>query len=305
MATTKTNFAFELLLLLTLATLWGASYTFIKIGVETIPPITLIAARTLIAGAILLAVIGWRGLSLPRDAATWRRFVLQACLNSVFPFTMIAWAERTIDAGVAAILNSTTPIFAFLLTALITRHEPSTARRFLGVVAGLTGTTLIIGFEALRGVCEQLVPQIAIVIATICYAGAAIFGKSFKDLDPIIPAAGSLISGAILLIPASLIIDQPWTLTPSPQSLIALLCLSAFSTALAFAIYFRLIQTLGSVGATAQAYVRVPVGVAIGVLFLGETLSSTVWGGLVCIILGVAAMTIPARRILPAALVKG
>ncbi|WP_373413573.1 DMT family transporter [Ensifer aridi] len=304
-AAAKTNIACELLLLLALATLWGASYTFIKIGVETIPPITLIAARTLIAAAILLAVIGWRGLSLPRDAATWRRLLFQACLNSVLPFTLIAWAERTIDAGVAAILNSTTPIFAFLLTALITRHEAVTTRKFVGVVAGLTGTSLVIGLEAFRGIGDQLAAQIAVVIATVCYAGAAIFGKGFKDLDPIIPAAGSLISGAALLVPASLIVDQPWTLTPSAQSLTALLGLSVFSTALAFAIYFRLIQTLGSVGATAQAYVRVPIGVAIGVLFLGETLSATAWLGLGCVILGVAAMTMPAGRAVPAVVPKG
>ena len=293
----RTNAGLDLLLLLVLATLWGASYTFIKIGVETIPPVTLIAGRTLIAGAILLAVIKWRSLSLPSDAATWRRFLFQACLNSVFPFTLIAWAERTIDAGVASILNSTTPIFAFLLTALITRHEPVSARRFLGVVAGLTGTSLIIGVEAFGGLGNQLTAQFAVVVATICYAGAAIFGKSFKSLDPIMPAAGSLISGAVLLIPASLVIDRPWTLAPSTQSLMALLFLSAFSTALAFVIYFRLIRTLGSVGATAQAYLRVPVGVAIGVLFLGETLAPTAWIGLGCVVLGVAAMTLPARRV--------
>lgn len=135
----RPRLALELLLLVALATLWGASYTFIKIGVETIPPVTLIAARTLIAGTVLLALIAWRGLTLPRDGAMWRRFLFQACLNSVVPFTLIAWSERTTDAGVAAILSSTTPIFAFLLTALITRHEPVTARKFLGVLAGIAG----------------------------------------------------------------------------------------------------------------------------------------------------------------------
>ena len=109
----------ELALLLALATLWGASYSFIKLGVATIPPITFIAARTLIAGAVLLAIIGLRGPAMPRDATTWRRFLFQACLNSVLPFTLIAWAERSIDAGLAVILNSTTPIFTFLLTAAI------------------------------------------------------------------------------------------------------------------------------------------------------------------------------------------
>jgi drug/metabolite transporter (DMT)-like permease len=113
------------------------------------------------------------------------------------------------------------------------------------------------------------------------------------------PAAGSLLCGAAVLIPVSLVVDQPWTLRPSATSALALLALAVFSTALAFAIYFRLIRTLGSVGATAQAYVRVPIGVAIGVVFLGETLSATASLGLACVVVGVAAMTIPSRTASP------
>lgn len=292
----KTNTTTELALLVVLATLWGASYTFIKIGVETIPPITLIAIRTLIAGLILVAVLRWRGLKLPADPATWAKFLFQACLNSAIPFTLIAWAERSIDAGLAAILNSMTPIFAFLLTVLITRHESVTVRKLFGVVAGLAGVCLIIGMQALNGLGDQLWAQFAVVAATICYAGAAIFGKSFKDLDPMMPAAGSLICGAAILIPLSLVADRPWTLSPSTDSMLALLALSVFSTALAFAIYFRLIHTLGSVGVTAQGYVRVPVGVTIGVVFLGETVTTTAGIGLVCVIAGVVAMTMPGLR---------
>jgi drug/metabolite transporter (DMT)-like permease len=292
----KTDLKLELALLLVLATLWGASYTFIKLGVATIPPVTLIAARTLIAGGLLLALIRWRGLNLPRDAATWRRFLIQACLNSVVPFTLIAWAERTVDAGLATILNSTSPIFAFLLTAVMTRHEPVTARRLFGVIAGLCGICLIIGVQAFYGLGRELWAQLAIVAATICYAGAAIFGRNFKGLDPIMPAAGSLLCAAAVLVPVSLLVDRPWALEPSVRSMLALLGLAVISTALAFVIYFRLVQTLGSVGTTAQSYLRVPIGVAICVLFLGETPTPTAWAGLVCVIVGVAAMTIPVRR---------
>jgi drug/metabolite transporter (DMT)-like permease len=288
--------AVDFALLVLLATLWGASYTFIKLGVATIPPITLIAARTLIAGLLLLVIMRWRGLSLPGDIATRRRFLFQACLNSVIPFTLIAWAERSLDAGLATILNSTSPIFTFLLTLAITRHEPVTARKLFGVLAGMAGICLIVGVQALGGLGEQLAAQIATVVATICYAGAAIFSRGFKGLDPMAPAAGSLLSGAAILIPVSLVVDRPWTLAPSTGSLLALLGLSIFSTALAFVIYFRLIQTLGSVGTTAQAYLRVPIGVALGVLFLGEGLSSTAWIGLGCVVIGVAAMTIPAGK---------
>jgi len=286
----------ELALLLALSTLWGASYTFIRIGVATIPPLTLIAARTLIAGLILMAILRLRGLELPKSREVWGRFLVQACLNSVIPFTLIAWAEQTIDAGLATILNSTSPIFAFLLAVLITRHEAVTGRKLLGVLAGLIGTCLIVGTEALAGIGHQLWAQIAIVAATLCYAGAALFGRNFKGLDPMMPAAGSLICGAVILLPISLMVDRPWTLHPSASSVFALIGLSVFSTALAFVIYFRLVQTLGAVGTTAQAYMRVPIGVAIGVLFLDEKLGQTAWIGLICVVIGVIAMTWPARK---------
>jgi drug/metabolite transporter (DMT)-like permease len=291
------NMAVELALLLLLAALWGGSYTFIKLGVATIPPVTLIAARTLIAGLLLLVVMGARGVRLPRDAATWRRFLFQACLNSVVPWTLIAWAERSLDAGLATILNSTSPIFTFFLTLAVAGREAPTLRKLFGVACGMAGICLIVGVQAFGGLGEQLIAQIATVVATICYAGGAIFSRGFKGLDPMAPAAGSLLCGAAILVPVSLVVDRPWTLAPSSSSVVALLALAVFSTAVAFVLYFRLIQTLGSVGTTSQAYLRVPIGVALGVVLLGETLSPTAWIGLGCVVMGVAAMTIPARKL--------
>jgi len=289
----------ELALLLLLATLWGASYSFIKLGVATIPPITLIAWRTLIAGVLLLLVMRWRGVTMPTNAETWRRFAVQACLNSVIPWTLIAWGERSVDAGLATILNSAAPIFTFLFTVLVTRHETTTPRKLFGVIAGMAGICLIVGVKALDQVGQELWAEVAIVAATICYACGAIFSRGFKGLDPMAPAAGSLLCGTAMLIPLGLVFDQPWTSAPSPSSISALLGLAVFSTAAAFAIYFRLIQTLGSVGTTAQAYLRVPIGVAVSVVFLGEHLAPTAWIGLACVVAGVAAMTIPVRRKAP------
>ncbi|PWC43152.1 EamA family transporter [Azospirillum sp. TSO22-1] len=284
----------ELALLGVLAVLWGASYTFIRVGVTTIPPVTFIAGRTLVAGLVLLAVLRLRGVRLPRDRATWGQFLIQAGLNSVLPFTLIAWAELRVEASLAVILNATTPVFTFLLTWGLTRHEAVSGRKLLGVAAGLAGTGLIVGVRALDGLGVDLLAQLAIVAATVAYAGAAIFGTRFKHLDSMVPAAGSLLCGTVVLIPVSLAVDRPWTLAPSADSLLALGGLAVFSTALAFVIYFRLFRTLGSVGATAQAYLRVPIGVAIGGAVLGEGLPPTAWAGLLCVVAGVAAMTLPA-----------
>lgn len=286
----------EFLLLATLATLWGASYTFIKLGVETIPPVTLIAARTVIAGGLLLLILRLRGIRLPRDAATWRHLAVQACINSVLPFTLIAWAETRIEAGLATILNATTPIFAFLITWAITRHEAISARKLFGTIMGLGGVCLIIGVGVFTDLGSDLWGQLAMLLASLSYGAAAIYGHNFKHLDSMVPATGSLLCGAVVMVPLSLIVDQPWTLQPSQVSLLALIGLSVFSTALAFVIYFRLVRTLGSVGTTSQAYLRIPIGVGIGVVFLGESLAGSAWIGLVFVIVGVAAMSLPARR---------
>ena len=211
------------------------------------------------------------------------------------PFTLIAYAETHVGAGLATILGSNAPIFAFLLALLFVRHERPTLRQSFGVAAGLTGICLVVGVDALNGLGQDVIAQLALVLSAVMFGAAALFGRNFNGLDPMVPAAGSMICGAVMLTPLSLIVDRPWTLTPSAASVAALIALAAFSTALAFVIYFRLIQTLGSVGTTAQAYLRVPLGVGLGVVALGETLSPTVWIGLVCVIVGIAAMTIPQR----------
>jgi drug/metabolite transporter (DMT)-like permease len=264
--------------------------------VATIPPLTLIAARTLLAGALLLGWILARRVRLPRDLAVWRRMLLQAMLNSVLPFTLIAWAEQSVDAGVATMLNSVSPVLTFLAACLITRQERFTPWKAFGVALGLAGVCLVVGPAAWGDVGGPLLPELAILVATVCYSGAALYGRSFRALPPAVPAAGSMILGAALLAPAALVIDTPWLLRPSAASIEALLALAAFSTALAFVIYFRLVRTIGSVATTAQAYLRVPIGVGLGMAFLGESLNPAGWAGLVCVVVGVAAMTLGTGR---------
>src|SRR6201996_3094976 len=165
------------------------------------------------------------------------------------------------------------------MLSMLSPGEAGNRRTLFGVGIGIAGICLIVGPQAVGGLGRQSVAEIATVVAAICYAGGALFSRGFRGLDPLAPAAGSLLCGAVILVPISLVIDQPWTLTPSFSSTLALLALAVFSTALAFVIYFRLIQTLGPIGTTAQAYLRVPIGVAVGVIFLSKSLTSTAWIG--------------------------
>lgn len=286
--------AVEHALLLLVAVLWAGSYAWVKIGLETIPPLTLMVLRTIVAGLFLTAVLTLRGRHLPTDRETWGRMTVQGALHAAIPFSLIAWGQQWVDAGLAAILNSISPVFAFLITWAITRQEPATARKLLGVVAGLSGVILIIGPEALFGLGASFWPQFAIVISCASYALSAIHSRHFNNIDPAVSAAGALFAATAMLLPFALVLERPWTLSPSAASLAAGICSGILSTALGFLIYFRLTKTLGTLGVTAQAYMRAPIGVLIAVLLLGEALPVLAWAGLVLVVIGVAALTIPA-----------
>ena len=285
--------------LLVLATLWGSSFSFLKLTVASVPPLTAITWRTAIAGAVLYAVMRWQGERLPRDWASWRTFAIISTVNTVLPFILISWGLTHVDASLAVILNSTTPIFAFLITWAVTRQEAITQRRAFGVACGLVGIVLIVGTTALWGIGGQLLPQLALVLSSVSYATSAIYGRAFRGMNPVTPACGSLLFGAAVLTPMAMVIDRPWTISPTWTSLYSLIFLSVLCTAFGNVLYFRLLGTLGSLGTTAQSYLRVPIGVLVGVVLLGEALSSTAGIGLVCVVAGVMAMTWPADRPLP------
>jgi drug/metabolite transporter (DMT)-like permease len=288
----------EYLLLLLLSTLWGSSFTFMKLAVETIPPLTMIAIRGVIAAVCLYVIMRLRGLELPRTLKAWQAFATQGALSIVLPFVLIAWGIQYVDATLGVILNSTTPIFAFLITWAITRHEPATFRKLMGLAIGLAGVLTIMGSDALHNLGAQLLPQASLVAGALCYAISAIYGgQSFRGQHPLVPATGSLIIGTLALIPPCLLLENPWAIWPTERSVIGLICLALLSTASGTVLYFRLLSTLGSLSATSQAYLRVPIGVLVGVVVLGEQLTWSAAAGLVCVVIGVATMTLPQQTI--------
>jgi drug/metabolite transporter (DMT)-like permease len=292
----QSKLAVELSLLGILASLWGSSYVFIKVAVADIPPVTLIAARVSIAAIFLCVVMVVLRERLPSDTATWRLLFVQSFLNSFGAWTILAWGQQHIDSALASVLNSTAPIFVFLLTAVITHHEAVSLRRLFGAVLGFLGVVLIIGTDAISGLSLEVTGQLAALLGALLYAGAAIFGHRLAHITPLAAATGTMVWASVILIPASLIFDRPWTLSPAPNSIMAVLVLSIACTGIALLIYFRLIKTLGSLGTASQAYLRAGVGVILGMLFLGELLSLSVAIGIFCALVGVAAINWPHRR---------
>ncbi|TNE39273.1 MAG: EamA family transporter [Alphaproteobacteria bacterium] len=295
-ATKPVNRVREYTLLLLLASLWGSSYLFIRVGLETIPPVTLIAMRVTVAALVLLTVVRLQGHSLPRDKGIWRNFLIQSFFNSFGAWTLLAWGQQYVESGLATVLNSTSPIFVFLLTFLFTRHEAVPFRKLAGAVIGLCGIVLIIGIDALHSIGDQVVAQLAILGSAMLYGYAAINGRKFASLPSTVTAAGVMVCASLVLIPASLVIDRPWTLSPSLASLVAVITLGTFGTGLALLLYFRLINTLGSLNTASQSYLRMGIGVALGILLLGESFSLIVGLGLVTAMLGVMLINLPERR---------
>lgn len=294
--TAKPNLLIEGAFLCLLALLWGSSYLFIKIALTDIPPITLIAIRVSIASVVLLTVVYLRGDRLPRDPHTWKRLLILAFCNSIGAWTILAWGQQYVDSGLASVLNSTAPIFVFFITLLITRHETVSPLKLCGALLGVVGVALIVGGEALNGENSQLSGALAALFGAFLYAIAAIYGRGFANLTPAVTAASTMIWATVCLVPLSLMLEQPWTLNPSPKSLAAAVFLAVFCTGAALLIYFRLIKSLGSLGVTSQAYLRAGVGVALGVIFLGEKISLLVGVGLLAAILGVIAINLPQRH---------
>ncbi len=284
-------------LLLMLACLWSSTYPLTKIGLGSIPPITFISARSLVAALFLFAILRLRGIRMPTDAGAWKLFALQQTINSTIPFLMITWAQQYVPAANTVVLASTTPIFAFVITWAITRHEPATLLKLAGAILGLVGTSVIIGLDALHSLGSEIFAEAVILVATISFACATIFGLKLSDYDPMVVAAGSLLFGGMVLLPASLIIDRPWTLHPTAQSLAAAVTMGIFSSGLGLMLFYMCLSRLGTLTTNAQGYLRIPIGVGLSVLLLGESVPSNLLLGLVLVMAGVAAMTVPRGRL--------
>jgi drug/metabolite transporter (DMT)-like permease len=288
------NLRTELPLLTLLALLWGSSYLFIKVAVAEIPPTTLIALRVLGATIFLVIVMRARSERLPRDGRTWRMLLLQAIFNSIAAWTVLAWGQQHVDSGLASVLNSTSPIFVFLITALITRHETLGGWKLAGAGLGVLGVAMIVGVDALHGLGDQVAGQIACLIAAALYAAAAIYGQRFGHISALATATGTMIWASVVLVPFALVLDRPWALTPSAMAIAATGVLSIACTGAALLIYFRLVRTLGSMGVASQSYLRAGVGV------LGETFTLPVAFGLGATVVGVALINWPSRLSLKA-----
>jgi len=278
-------------LILVLAALWGASYLFIKVGVDGgFSPGALTAGRALLAGLVLLGYLIWTvGLStaLTRLRGVWRESIALGALNAAIPFWLVAWGETHIDSNVAAIAQATVPLFSLLLGLRFLPHERIGPKRTLGVGLGLLGVAFVAGL-APAGNATAVAGTLAVVLASASYASAAIYSQLHlrgTTSGPVL-AAGSVLAGGVILLPLAIL--NPPTSIPTAGAIGSLLLLSLAGTAFATLLMFRIIILFGARRLSLVTYLMPGFALVYGSLILGETITGWAIGGLALILVGVA-----------------
>ena len=289
----------EWLLLLLLATLWGSSFLFMKVAVQTLPVFTVALGRIGIAGVLLTGYVYLRRQRLPNSWREWGRLMLLGFVRAGLPITLFVWAGTRIDSNLSGILNSTTPLFTALVAHRFTRDERLNVSGIAGILLGMAGVVILIGPDVLLGLGSNALGQLAVLGATCSYGFSNVYGRQFKDMPVGVSTAGLLLGAALPLLPLALFLDQPWTLQPSLASVGSILVLAVFNTAFAFMVWFRLIHVAGATN-TAQVTFVIPfVSILLGFLILDEQLGWNAALGLVFIILGLFVNRRPSLQLDP------
>ena len=283
----------EWLMLVTLSLLWGGSFFFNGVAVAELPTLTIVLCRVGFAAMALFIFMKWAGLAMPMDRQIWRAFLWMGFLNNVIPFGLIVWAQVYVTSGYASIINATTPLFAVLVAHFATEDEALTLLKVAGIMLGFAGVALLVGPDAFAGMSFYLGAQLALLMATLSYGVAASYGCRFRQLgvSPIATATGQVTASTILLIPLVVVIDRPWLL-PMPGSgvVLSLIGLALLSTAFAYFLYFRILETAGATNLSLVTLLVPVSAIAFGVFFLNEILLTRHLIGMMVIGLGLLAI---------------
>lgn len=278
-------------MLLALSGLWGGSFLFNRLAVAEIPTLTVVFARVALAALALLVVARLTGVTLPRDRASWRDWLVMGLLNNIIPFCLIVWGQRTIGAGLASILNATTPIFGVIIAHVFTADDKIAPTKAVGIALAFLGVVVLVGIDALIGVGDHLLAELACLGAAVSYGFSALWSRRFRGRPPITTAAGQLLCSTLVLAPAMLLLDTPWTQTmPSPTATAAVVALALLSTAVAYILFFRLNTLVGPTNTILVTFLIPPSAILLGILVLGEHLAPQHVAGVILIGAGLAAI---------------
>ena len=276
------------LVFLLLGGMWGSSYLFIKIGVETVPPFTLIALRLGIGLALLVAVVAIAREPLPRQLRMYGHLVVMAVVNIVLPFLLITWAVQYVDSALASILNATVPLFVIVIAALTLHDEPITVNRLAGLGIGFAGVVVLTA-RGMSGGGGDILAEIALVASAVSYAIGGVYSRRFvKGLRPMIPAVFQVGFAFVICTVLALLLEQPiGRIQPSTEAILSIVWLGVLGSGVAYLAFFRLIRNWGATRTSLVAYLLPVVGIALGAV-AGEEITIVMIGGTLLVIAGLA-----------------
>ena len=276
-------------MLLLLAAVWGGSFFFGEVALREVPPLTLTLHRVIWAVPILVLIVLFKGISVPRSPRIWGAYLVMGALNNAIPFSLLFWGQTQIESGLVSILNGTTAMFAAVVAGLLLPDEALTAKKVIGAGLGIAGVAFIMGPSALTNFNLSNLAQLAILGATLSYAFAGVWGKTaLAGQLPLMNALGMLIGSTVLMIPIVLVFDGRPNLALSLGVWGALIGMAVLSTALAYFLYFAILVRAGAANLLLVTLLIPPVAIGLGAVFLDERIGIEAWIGFVIIGLGFA-----------------
>ena len=278
------------LLLLVLGFMWGSSYVFIKIGVQTLPTFTLIAARLGIGLTLLATVVIAAREPLPRNPRIYGHLVVMSIVNIVLPFALITTAELSVDSALAAILNGAVPLFVIVFAALFLHDEPITLNRLAGLGIGYLGVIILVSRGLLAGLSQSsLQGELMLIGSTALYGAGAVYSRrNMRGLRPMIPAVFQVGFAFIIVSVIALATEDPLHVSWNGQAIVSVVWLGILGSGLAYLANFRLLARIGATGTSLVAYLLPIVGIIAGAIVLQETVDARVLLGTGLVIGGVA-----------------
>lgn len=287
-------------LLALLGMIWGGSFFFARVAVGHVPPATLVLLRVGIAALALHIYVAGRFGIYETLRTRWREFLLLGLINNAVPHMLIFLGQTQIGAGLASILNATTPIFTVLIANQLTADEKLSSEKIAGCLIGLVGTAVLIGPRALApftGAASSgdggppLWAVLLPVLAAVSYGFAATYGKRFRGTAPPVIAAGQLSASTLLMLPVSFTLDTPWQLALPPlPAILAVLALALVSTAYGYILFFRIMAAAGATNTSLVTLLVPPSAIIAGMLFLGETLTPLGILGMALVLFGLVVL---------------
>ena len=278
------------LLFILLGFLWGSSYLFIKIGVDAgLQPFTLVTLRLLVGFALLAVVVAAAREQLPRSQRTYGHLLVMAAFSVAIPFSLITWAEQSVDSTLASVLNGAVPLFVIVIAAVFLRDEPISINRLVGLAIGFLGVAILVGFDPADLVGGDLTAKVALIGSSISYAIGAVYARRMvHGLRPMIPAVFQVGFALVIVGLLALVFERPLTVPMRPDAILAIVWLGLLGSGAAYLVFFRLLGRWGATRTSLVAYLLPLFGIVLGAVVLSEQIDAGLLVGTALVIGGIA-----------------